>query len=91
MIGSMSDVNVQALAAICYRLAEFLGGEAPAVRWLKRAAETGDPDIAARAWDEVMKLPEKERRALADWFARVSGAGEGGAAEAERLCRLFRD
>lgn len=61
--------DVHALAMLSYRLAEFLGAEAPVVRKLKAAAESGDADLAAEAWDAVMALPERDRRALAGWFA----------------------
>lgn len=53
---------------MAYRLAEFLGSEAPVVQALAAAAESGDPDAAAEAWDLVLDLPAETRQGLATWM-----------------------
>lgn len=69
----MSDggVNVHAIAKLAYRIAEHQGAQSPIVRLLKEAAETGDPDIAAEAYDALYSLPLDHRRALASWLSEL--------------------
>jgi hypothetical protein len=57
-----------ALAHLTYRLAELLGADAPVVKALKQAAESGDPEKAAEAWDLMLHLPPDFRAAAAKWF-----------------------
>lgn len=71
--GSDKPIDTVALAQITYRLAEFLGHDAPEVRLVRRAAETGDPDHAALAWDAILSLPLEFRRGLARWMAMEKG------------------
>lgn len=62
--------NTVVMAQIAYRLAEFLGAEAPVVQALALAAETGDESAAAEAWDLILALPTDTRQALANWIAQ---------------------
>lgn len=67
-----STLDPAALAALTYRLAELLGGQAPVVRALKRAAESGDPQRGAEAWDAFLTLPGPLRADIARWFAKAA-------------------
>jgi len=66
-----ATVNSFALAMLTYKVAELTGVDAPVVQLLKQAAETGDPDIAAAAFDAFCELPPDERKALAVWLAEA--------------------
>jgi hypothetical protein len=67
-----STLDPAALAALTYRLAELLGAQAPVVRALKRAAESGDPEAGAEAWDQFLALPGPFRADVARWFAKAA-------------------
>jgi predicted TPR repeat methyltransferase len=58
-----------ALAELAMRLAENFGSDSKLVELVARAARTGDEDVAAKAWDEIGKLPPDMRAAIANWLA----------------------
>ncbi len=65
----MTGVDTLALERLCYKLAELYGSDTQLVRLIKQAARTGDPAIAARAYDQLATLPARDRAALASWLA----------------------
>lgn len=62
------SVDRAALADLARRLAENLGSRSRLVELVARAARTGDEAVAAKAWDEIGKLPPDLRAAVANWF-----------------------
>lgn len=59
------------LAELAYKVAEVTGADSELVRLLAEAAESGDEDVAALAWDAFLELPAEIRRYLAHWFAQL--------------------
>lgn len=65
-------VHCQAIAALCYRVAEIYGHRHPVALALRQAAMLGTEEAGAAAWDALFLLPEEDRRGLATWFSRVA-------------------
>lgn len=68
----MTTVHRQAIAALCYRVAEIYGHRHPVAVALRQAAMLGTEEAGAAAWDALFLLPEQDRRDLATWFSRVN-------------------